>query len=232
MAESAVVRTTLAEQVREQLVLYIRENGLKPGDPLPSESRLVERFGVSRPVVREALRGLQGQQVIRIEAGKGAVIKDAGPAMLTPYFNQVIAADVDPREVLEARAPIEVAAAALAARKRTDEDIATLRGLLSAMAESLDDPAAYAAADARFHVRLAEASGNTILAHFVESMHEALRVVSVKGMLRRSNSEELTTVQELHGRILEGVAAQDARATRTAMRRHFDEAFRFLRDTR
>jgi GntR family uxuAB operon transcriptional repressor len=224
----SVVRTTLAEQVREQLIAYINDNLLKPGDRLPSEGQLVARFGVSRPVVREALRGLQGQQVIRIIAGKGAVINDPEASMLTPYFRQVISADVEPRELLAARAPIEIAAAELAADNRTEPQLEGLRELLGVMARSHNDAQAYASADADFHVKLAEASGNTILAHFVESMHDALRVVAIKGLSRRSTATELRVVQDLHSSILRSVADRDAAATRVAMQEHFDEAFGYL----
>jgi DNA-binding FadR family transcriptional regulator len=226
----AVVRTTLAEQVREQLTKYIDDNQLKPGDPLPSESQLVERFEVSRPVVREALRGLQGQQAIRIAAGKGAVLSDPGASMLTPYFRQVISALIEPSEFLEARAPVEIAAAELAAIHRTELQLDGLREVLAILRASPDDPQAHAVADADFHVRLAAASGNTILAHLIESMYEALCAVSLRGMRRYRTTAHATIVLELHDSILRAVIDRDVAATRAAMQEHFDAASGYLDD--
>jgi DNA-binding FadR family transcriptional regulator len=189
----------------------------------------VERFQVSRPIVREALRTLQGQRIIRTSAGKGAVLCSTNAAMLTPYFRHVMQiAEGSPTELMAARAPIEIAAARLAATARTEEDLSALADTLTLMEASLGDPEEYAARDTEFHILLARASGNTILSHIIESMHDALQLVSATGLSLRNATHEFKRVQELHDAVLKAVAAGDPAAAGEAMDRHFIEAQSFL----
>src|SRR5262245_60167362 len=83
-------RETLAEQVSQNLVEYIQTQGLKPGDALPSEARLPVDFGVSRPIIREALKSLAGKGVIEIVNGRGAIVKPIDSETLSEFFERAM----------------------------------------------------------------------------------------------------------------------------------------------
>lgn len=100
-------RRTLSEQVGDLLVDYIAANGLRPGDRLPSESELVERFQVSRPIVREGIRVLHGRKIITVSAGRVPVVNDSHASMLTPYFRHVMqVAEATPLEILNRKSVV------------------------------------------------------------------------------------------------------------------------------
>src|SRR5438105_3245476 len=92
-------RQTLADQAIGSLLAYIEESNLKPGDTLPSEALLTSKLGVSRPVIREALKALTGRNVIEIINGKGAVIKPIGSDDLSSFFKRAVG--FDPNAVRE-----------------------------------------------------------------------------------------------------------------------------------
>jgi GntR family transcriptional regulator, transcriptional repressor for pyruvate dehydrogenase complex len=83
-----ISRGTLAEQVTERLLEYIETQRLKPGDLLPSETSLAGSFGVSRPVIREALKNLEGKGVLEIVNGKGAILSARSTATRCAMFFQ------------------------------------------------------------------------------------------------------------------------------------------------
>src|SRR5947207_468596 len=121
-------RQTLADQAVDSLLEYIEESSLKPGDILPSEALLTTKLGVSRPVIREALKALAGRNVVEIVNGKGAIIKPIGSGDLRSFFKRAVGFDPKAiRELLECRQGLEVQAAQIAAKSRTEDDVNQLR---------------------------------------------------------------------------------------------------------
>src|SRR5438445_9582346 len=120
-------RHTLADQVAQRLIEFIRVHDLKPGDTLASTATLAAQFGVSRPVIREAFTALEGQGVIEVINGKGAVIRpiDSGP--LRVFFERAVQVDRHTIiELFEVRKGLEVECAILAAQRRTPEELAQI----------------------------------------------------------------------------------------------------------
>src|SRR5512142_1357307 len=112
-------RGTLAEQVTDNLLSFIEAQHLKPGDLLPSETSLGNSFGVSRPVVREALKNLEGKGIIEIVNGKGALIRPIDSDPLRLFFHGAMQTEIcNLRVLIEVRKGREVRAAIVAAQRR------------------------------------------------------------------------------------------------------------------
>jgi DNA-binding FadR family transcriptional regulator len=134
----------------------------------------------------------------------------------------------DLRQVMELRRGLEVEMAALAAQRRTPEQLDRLWSTLQAMATTLHDRARYAEADLHFHVLLGQASGNPLYTLLVADMQQALLSGLAIALRSGAGSAELDRVQQLHRAILDAVVTSDPVAARRAMTEHFDDVDRAL----
>jgi GntR family transcriptional repressor for pyruvate dehydrogenase complex len=190
---------------------------------LPSERTLAERFGVSRPVVREALRALNERGLITVSAGRGSFVRPVQPvsdgtsAELLARRGKVTA-----RDLVVARTMLESEAAALAATNRTDEQLEQMRDLLDRFAHSVVP--ASADLDLAFHEAIAVASGNPV----IQVMFGSIRALT-HGIMLRSLSDRLVTGKAvpLHNVILHAIAEQDPVRARAGMAEHIDAARQF-----
>ena len=133
-------RGTLAEQVTDNLLAYIEAQHLKPGDLLPSETSLATSFGVSRPVIREALKSLEGKGIIEIVNGKGAIVKPIDSDPLRLFFQRAMQIERSTMlELMEVRKGLEVEAATLAASRRQSKDLDAIEKTVHAMRLALRD---------------------------------------------------------------------------------------------
>jgi DNA-binding FadR family transcriptional regulator len=220
-----ITRGTLAEQVTDRLMEYIDQQHLKPGELLPSETSLAGSFGVSRPVVREALKNLEGRGVIEIVNGKGALIRPIDSDPLRLFFERAMQMERGSLlEMMEVRKGLEVQAAALAASRRTEKDLAEMRQVVNALRESMEDLQAYTRLDVAFHLRIAAASHNTILVYLVESIRDALHNTISTGLQSRGAGLNIAPIQTSHEMLLEAFAIGSPSAAMRAMEQHFDEA--------
>jgi GntR family transcriptional repressor for pyruvate dehydrogenase complex len=203
-------RTNASDAVREQLVSLIKDGELKVGERLPPEQELARLFGVSRPVVREALGSLRAMGLIVSRNGRGSFVASAGTAR-PPLLGRYRV-----RELHEVRTHLEVPGASLAAARRTEVHLERL-GQLTESLESTDEPERWVPLDAAFHVALAEATGNQVQARLVEHLRDllveqSLVVVAVEGRIRQANKE--------HRAIYEAVSAGDEKGAERAMSTH------------
>lgn len=220
-----VSRQTYTDQITESLVEYIASAQVQPGDLLPSTADLATQFGVSRPVVREALKALEGQGLIQIVNGKGALVKPVSSETLQSFFGRAVHMNDDAIfELVEVRQPLEVQSAMLAAKRRSDAEVTDLSDLLAAMRDHLTEFEVYADLDVEFHLRVAAAARNQMLYFLIASIRETLHDAALAGLQRRQSSADLELVQELHEAILTAIAAGDAEASGEAMRGHFAES--------
>src|SRR3954467_5239469 len=157
-------RETLAEQVADELIALIERDELAPGTLLSSENKLARQFGVSRPIVREALKALAAKDVITIANGKGAIVQPMTSAPLKDFFQRALRnRHATAIELLEVRKGIEVQSATLAAQRRTAAELSELKTILPALGIAVHDPAAFTAIDSQFHLLVAAASHNKML---------------------------------------------------------------------
>jgi GntR family transcriptional repressor for pyruvate dehydrogenase complex len=208
----AIVRQNAAESVFEDLRLAIERGELPIGVKLPPEAALAERYGVSRSVVREALRSSQALGLTETKTGSGTIVVASHPS--APNYGKFSA-----RDLIEARPYIEVPAAGWAARRRTDAQLADLTRVVDEMDGELD-PATWARLDTQFHLGIAQVSGNAVFATIVAAIRGALSVQS--RMLNASIPERRTASNREHRKILEAIASGDFADASDCMRQHLD----------
>ena len=188
-AGQPVERFSAAEAVFKDLLAQIREGRLAVGEKLPSEAALAQGYGVSRSVIREALRSCAALGLTVSRTGKGTFV-----------VSQRVAEDLalgaySARDLHEARPHIEVPAAGLAARRRTEEDVRFLQDVVAAMAAE-DDPQAWVELDTSFHAAVARISHNRVFEKVIADIREALFHQSetlnvVAARQKRSDEEHL-----------------------------------------
>lgn len=212
-----VERRNTYELIAENVLALITERRLKPGDPLPTERELTQSYGVGRSSVREALRVLESKGVIRSN-GKGsfAVAEYGNP--LNHSMNLLLTLqEADLHDLFEVRRTLEVEAAALAATRRTDDDLARMARAIEEMQAGLDSEERYIAADVRYHLAIAEATRNRISLHLMHAIRDLLhRALASIYHIPRSAERSL----EQHETILDAIRARDADRAREAMREH------------
>jgi len=218
---------SLTERTVEALLDHVLGRRLEPGTSLPSVAVLAESLGVSRPVVREALNALKALGIVEIANGKKAVIRDLDGEVLRIYFHRALQIiDDSLREVMEVRIGIEIRAAALAARNRSAAHLATLTTLVARMEAARGDAARFSRADSAFHLAIAEASGNRLVFHVVESLEAALRTASYRGVRAIGDEPALDAVLAEHRRLVEAIERRDETAAAALMHDHIDAAMR------
>jgi GntR family transcriptional repressor for pyruvate dehydrogenase complex len=222
---------TLAQRVEQELERLIIESRLGPGERLPSERELAAQFGVSRTVVREAVRALAAKRLVDVSVGRGTVVRapspeSAGESMKLLLMMQAGDAGVD--KVSEIRHVIENEIAYLAAARRTEDDVRTLEGILHQMRRHVDAPEVYITSDVEFHAALARATQNELFVIVLDSLVEIMIEVRLL-TLRVPGIARLAL--DYHERILEAVRAGDPDAARAVMDKHMDQATAKLRES-
>lgn len=165
MSLKPVVRQPVYLQVADQLREAILDGGFEQGMPLPSERRLQETFGVGRTTVREALRALEAQGLVGRGAGgwRSVAIPSLDAPLREALVQLIRLEQVDLDDLVDLRLILEPAAVERASRQRDELSLARARACLDEMQQPGIEVRAFQDADVRFHVALAEASGNRAL---------------------------------------------------------------------
>jgi GntR family transcriptional regulator, transcriptional repressor for pyruvate dehydrogenase complex len=212
-----------AQALVDLLEADIVTRSLAPGQRLPSERKLVERYGVSRPIVREVLRRLQERGLIVVHPGRGSFVRELLPTQGHASMDVLVRrGEITVRDLVTARRMLESEAAALAAQRHTKEDAARLREILAAF-DSAEDIGVAAELDVAFHETVAVASGNAV----IQIMFGSIRSLT-RGMVLRSLAEKKVrrAGAPLHHTILDAIVARDAEAARAAMAEHVQLAMK------
>lgn len=219
----------LSDKVADMMLETILSNRLDVGDPLPSERELGEQFGVSRTVVREAVRALVAKGVIEVRSGSGLRVAAVNATAVSESMSLYLRGGaLDFEKVQEVRALLEVHLAGLAAERGSDDDVASLREIHARMQSETSDFDAAAGDDLEFHRRIARATHNELFLLLLDSIGSSLIDI------RRSNFEAGSIPMTLnqHQAILERIAAHDAEGARAAMDAHLDSVASFWRERR
>lgn len=205
-----------------QVMALIASGEFQPGERLPSERTLAEKFNVSRTSVREAIIALEVQGVVEVRVGSGIYVCAAAARPKAVSFE--LPWRPGPIESLRARALIESEVAGLAASERKDGDLDRIFSALRLMREHMDDKQANEAADRQFHLGIAEATGNDVLRHMVTALWDSGRSDPLWDKIEQHfHTPELRTAsQEDHQRIFAALMARDGVAARAAMRAHLE----------
>jgi DNA-binding FadR family transcriptional regulator len=218
-----IVRESVSEAVVRRILDMVKAGVLKAGDPLPPERDLAVALNVSRPPLREALRGLAVLGVVRTRQGGGAYISDLGPdSLLGPIQFYLTLQDLNIRDLYDARSLIESDVARRAAVHIDDAALDRLEALLAEQTGTIDDPDAFRRSDYAFHEVIWIGSRNA----FLKRIGESLNVLGLEVRKRASERPE-TLAQSLrdHRRLLDALRARDPDAAARAAEAHMQNVY-------
>jgi GntR family transcriptional repressor for pyruvate dehydrogenase complex len=204
----------VTDEAIEKIKGMIVAGDLRPGDRLPREADLAERLGLSRNSLREAVRALSLIRVLDVRQGDGTYVTSLAPGLLLDALSFVVDFHRDDTvlEFFEVRRILEPAASALAARRMTDADIASLRAIHAALG---DDPTIdeLVANDLEFHRRIAAGAGNGVLCSLIDSLSGPTTRARIWRGLTQEGAVDKT--REQHGAILDAIAAREPELARS-----------------
>src|ERR1700749_3490810 len=211
-----IINKRLYQQVAERILRQIESGALSAGARLPAEKDLAQQLGISRPTVREALVALEIAGFVEIRTGSGTYVCNRG-RHLTPMLD----AGPGPFELLHARLLIEGEVASEAAIRATPEDLAAVEATIHEMEQMVLAGEHSRAADQRFHVLIANVSGNSVLAELVSNLWQGMlspmfyKMSELPGLIA---NQELARAE--HKAIFAALATHDPVGAGAAMRRH------------
>ena len=222
----------LVDRVVEEIQHMIIDGVLEAGMQLPGERELAEQIGVSRTVVREAIKTLHAKGMIDLKHGVGTFVRAIdGEQISGPLMMLLRTKGISLENLHQVRMILEVEIAGVAASEATSGEVAHLQEVLSGLERGMEDPLAFAEGDAAFHHALAELSHNPLLVMLLDSigglMHDVRMSVSNYPDLFQMTFPD-------HGEVLASVKAKDPSRARQAMRHHLENARKiqelYLRD--
>lgn len=217
----------LSDKVAKLVTESILAGDLRTGERLPSERDLMGQFGVSRTVVREAVRSLAAKGLVRQQARAGHVVSELSSETVAESMTLYLRGrgPYGLEKLVEVRATIETETAGLAAERAAEDELKAIRAANGELLRARDAHEA-ALADISFHRAIAHASGNEFFVMMLDSIRGALLQAQSPGLSDRATRDY---VQEAHGAILDCIARRDRNAARLAMHEHIDESGRRLR---
>lgn len=227
-----VARSRTYELVLDRIEEQIASGRLRAGDRLPPERELAAALGVSRVAVREALRVLQAMGLISQGTGSGreaGTILTAAPAQaLTRLIRMhVLVASVGSDDLISARITLERESARLAARNAGPDDLAEMRATLAAMEAPGVGVEDFNDADTAFHVAIARASGNSLVAELTTAMRNAMRATLLDRL--RDQADFRATAAGLSGEhraVYEAVEQRDGARAADLVEAHIKTFYR------
>lgn len=229
--EVGIVRQRrLADTIVEQLEAMILEGTLKPGERLPAERVLAERFGVSRPSLREAIQKLAAKGLLVSRHGGGNFVTESLGSTFSDPLLHLLENNVDAqRDLLEFRHTLEGSCAYYAALRATEVDRQRLSEAFGALQECYSregnvSRAEEGAADARFHLAIAEASHNAVLLHTIRGLFDLLKrnVVTNIGGMYALREETRNMLMQQHQELYDAIMSRRADDARDVIHRHIN----------
>lgn len=219
----SIARQTLSRQAARSLINSILLGHFRPGEPLPSSGDLALKFEVSRPVIREALKIVATLGMVESRQGRFSRVSER--AAWCDLSHEILAARLEigaiddiMGESLELRRVIETEAAALAAERATEGDLAAMRQKLDALDRSSGDTQAYAIHDVAFHDAVLRATHNRLFLQLIDSMRELLMFVRMVSIT--ASADRIPSSREGHRILFEAIEARSPEAARKAMAEH------------
>jgi DNA-binding FadR family transcriptional regulator len=212
----------LAATVVDGILDDIASGRVQPGEGLAPEAALAARFGVSKPVVREALAQLSVQGIVDIRRGRQTVVQPLSSEALAGLFAAMARAyALASLEFIALRRAVETEAATLAAARAGVADVARLREAVELMAANIRTIDPWVEADLLFHRRLAETSGERVLACILSALEPSTRETMRGAKLQRDLAATQRSLA-CHVELVEAIRARDPTRARAAMAAHFD----------
>lgn len=215
---------TLSDSVVASISEAIISGRLKPGDALDSERDLAKQFGVSRTVIREAIRSLAAQGLVDSRSGRSIQVTQAGPDGVTRSMSLFLRsnADIDYGKIHEVRSALEIRMAETAAERASEDDLRQL-AVLQERLEAAADPESASQVDVEFHRAIAAATDNELFAVMLGSIEEVLLETRRRAFAEAGMHEYAVAA---HRQILTALKGRDPAAAGAAMRAHLDRSDR------
>lgn len=209
-------RDTLTDHVIGEIRRMVLSGTICPGEMLPTQPQLAQQLGVGVATIRRAVAALCAVGVLDSQPGRGTTVNPDGLTLL--QASALLNGNLDPKQttmIYEARRAIETHLAVLAAQRATPEQVDDIREALEEMAQSMEDEEAFTSADLKFHLAVARAGGNELLAQFYHVSRKLLsdtieQLVSLPGMKEGQ--------LKLQRQVFEAISKRNAAAARRATR--------------
>lgn len=223
-------RKSLSDRVLEIIQQNIIENIYRPGDKLPVENELAQKFGVSRITIREAITKLSFMGIVTIKQGEGTFIRKVTPeSFMKPLLPMLLLDQKNIYDISVARLTIEVKTIELAAENATEQDIDYLASLVDKMESDLANKELnkYNSHDVLFHLHIAKASGNLILYKVLEIIQDLM-----KGQITITSAVPFANERSIEGHkiILQAIKNKDKRLATKTMKEHINSAVEYLKN--
>ncbi len=224
--ETKITRQKLSDQVFNRLHQMIRDGAVRAGELMPSERELMERFGVGRPAVREALQQMHTLGLITIAQGGRAQVNQISTNMVIQNMDSLArlllsSSPEDLEHLKQARRMFELGMIRIATEQASADDIADLRRLVGLQREKLSDANAFIRVDMEFHQRITAISENPIFVGLCEAMLGWL--FAYHNDLLHWSGKEKTTLRE-HDAIVDAIESREPDRAVAAMRSHLDRS--------
>lgn len=227
--ERLTVTGTLTDRVSEALIELISGEDFPPGSRLPSEMNMASRFGVSRTVIREAISRLKSEGLVESRQGSGVFVREGNmdaPFRIDPNIMESIQAVL---QVVELRKALEGEIAALAAKRRTKEQLQAIKNALKQIDVAVASGSDGVEADIVFHRTIAEATGNPHFLALIEFLFNFLKkATQITRSIEATRATLAQQVMDEHSAIVDALTRQDEDAARAAARLHMERASRRL----
>lgn len=217
-----IIKTTLADNLAQELKNYIDKQGYSAGQKLPSTSEIAKKFGVGLPTLREALKKLDAMGAIKVKHGSGIYVgKHVNSLFLmNPIYSKGTSSKKQLLDLIEARIQFEVAAAELAAKNASKEHLDAMESALKDAEENLQNDSILNKINMGFHKEISAASGNTVFSQIISILSkifnkEQLLLIGIF----RSREED----HEMHVKIFEAIKSRDVEKAGNLMREHLEE---------
>jgi GntR family transcriptional repressor for pyruvate dehydrogenase complex len=224
-------RVSLSQQLADELMQQINDGVYPVGEVMASERALGELYQVSRTVVREALQILVARGIVRVENGRGAIVREVNGELVRLFFARALGQDMAAwRDLVVVRRLLEGHNVSVVARRGDAAAVRSIEEILAQMGGAVHDPHGYARLDVAFHKEIAIRAGNSLIVTLIESMHDSLREIIERSLVELS-PDHFAAIHEHHEAITHALAAGDAEGARQAMNIHFDDVLIRLGET-
>ena len=218
------------QKIQNEIISKIRDlinyKNLEPGDKLPSERTLSDKFGVSRSNVREAIQTLEFYGLLKSKPQSGTFVADIGQVAMNGMMEDILRLqEPDFKSLVETRILLELKTCRLAALRRTDENLEEIKEALNAYESKVVDGKSAVEEDLLFHLAIARASGNSTI--------NTLMLVITPGIINNfekyhvcDKNRAFLGIQE-HRAIYEAIKEQNPQLAKEKMKEHFKDLYQF-----
>ncbi len=221
-AEYRTAQKEIISKIRD----LINYKNLEPGDKLPSERMLSDKFGVSRGNLREAIQSLEFYGLLKSRPQSGTFIADIGPVAMKGMLEEILRLEEpDFKSLVETRILLELKTSRLAALRRTDEDLAQMKGALDAYSTKVLNGEDAVQEDLLFHLSIAKASGNSTMNRFMLIITPEI-ITNFEKYHVCDENQAFKGIQE-HTDIYEAIKIQDPKLAKEKMKIHFKMLYQY-----